>query len=190
MKKSDHTKKKILAASEELFMKKSISKVTVNEITEKAGVAKGTFYLYFDSKETLVWQYLEERLVNLNHIIKNLELYGFSEENIRKVIAHIVSCAKKHKVILRLMHHVKFFTFLGSKRMQDKHVNKWIEWTTIWLEKGKLEGNLSLNDSKFTAYFLVLSVHEVLEKVLLSELPFSFEEAENHLQDIVLKILK
>ena len=98
MKKSDHTKKKILAASEELFMKKSISRVTVNEITEKAGVAKGTFYLYFDSKETLVWQYLEERLFNLNHIIKNLEIDGFSDENIRKVITHIVSYAKNIKL--------------------------------------------------------------------------------------------
>ena len=190
MKKSDHTKKKILAASEELFMKKSISRVTVNEITEKAGVAKGTFYLYFDSKETLVWQYLEERLFNLNHIIKNLEIDGFSDENIRKVITHIVSYAKKHKVILRLMHQVNFFTFLGSKRMKDRHLNNWIEWTTIWLEKGKLEGELSFSDPKFIAYFLVLSIHEVLEKVLLVELPYSFDEAEDHLQGVVLKIIK
>jgi hypothetical protein len=67
-------------------------------------------------KETLAWQYIEERLVNLNHIIKNLELEGFSEENIRKVITHIVSYAKKHKVILRLMHHVKFFHFFMIKK--------------------------------------------------------------------------
>jgi hypothetical protein len=73
--------------------------------------------------------------------------------------------------------------------MQDRHVNNWIEWTTIWLEKGKLEGELSFSDSKFIAYFLVLSIHEVLERVLLSDLPYSFDEAEDYLQEIVLKIL-
>ena len=34
----------------ELFMTKGINKTTISDIVQKAGVAKGTFYLYFSDK--------------------------------------------------------------------------------------------------------------------------------------------
>ncbi len=38
----------------ELFAKKGFDKTTVDEIVARAGVAKGTFYLYFKSKDDLI----------------------------------------------------------------------------------------------------------------------------------------
>lgn len=43
----------ILATAYNLFMTKGISKTSVSDITEDAGVAKGTFYLYFKDKYDL-----------------------------------------------------------------------------------------------------------------------------------------
>ena len=37
-----------------MFVEKGIPNATVADITEAAGVAKGTFYLYYDSKEALL----------------------------------------------------------------------------------------------------------------------------------------
>ncbi|NJE84869.1 TetR/AcrR family transcriptional regulator [Thermococcus sp. CX2] len=48
------TRERILKAAEELFAEKGYDKTTVDEIVEKAGVAKGTFYNYFKSKEELI----------------------------------------------------------------------------------------------------------------------------------------
>lgn len=56
-------KKEILMESaKELFMKKGIENTSVREITTKANVAKGTFYLYFKDKNDLIWQLLNEIL--------------------------------------------------------------------------------------------------------------------------------
>jgi AcrR family transcriptional regulator len=44
----------LLDAAVKVFEAKGISEATVADITEAAGVAKGTFYLYFDSKEHLL----------------------------------------------------------------------------------------------------------------------------------------
>lgn len=44
----------LLDAGEELFRDKGVAATTVAEITERAGVAKGTFYLYFPTKDHLV----------------------------------------------------------------------------------------------------------------------------------------
>jgi AcrR family transcriptional regulator len=44
----------LVEAAEAVFVERGIARATVDEITARAGVAKGTFYLYFSSKEELV----------------------------------------------------------------------------------------------------------------------------------------
>lgn len=53
----------LLEASIEVFKEKGIAGATVADITEAAGVAKGTFYLYFESREHLLLA-LREEMVN------------------------------------------------------------------------------------------------------------------------------
>jgi AcrR family transcriptional regulator len=47
-------KTEILDAAEELFTTKGYSETTVNDILNKVGIAKGTFYYYFKSKEEVM----------------------------------------------------------------------------------------------------------------------------------------
>jgi AcrR family transcriptional regulator len=44
----------LLAASEELFLANGVAATSVEEITNRAGVSKGLFYLYFESKDDLL----------------------------------------------------------------------------------------------------------------------------------------
>jgi AcrR family transcriptional regulator len=53
----------LLDAAVHVFAQKGIGKTTVSDVTEAAAVAKGTFYLYFDSKDRLVAG-LKERFVD------------------------------------------------------------------------------------------------------------------------------
>jgi AcrR family transcriptional regulator len=53
----------ILEAAVTVFRKKGFSGATIADIAEEAEVAKGTFYLYFDSKDHLLGA-LRERLVD------------------------------------------------------------------------------------------------------------------------------
>lgn len=46
----------LLNAAMDVFSAKGISSATIDEIVAEAGVAKGTFYLYFDSKDHAVGQ--------------------------------------------------------------------------------------------------------------------------------------
>lgn len=45
-----HKQESLLNTAFELFTTKGIAKTTVSDITDRAGVAKGTFYLYFKDK--------------------------------------------------------------------------------------------------------------------------------------------
>ena len=62
-KQPDVRRRELMDAAIHVFAQKGISRSTVADITKVAGVAKGTFYLYFTSKEHLLGA-LKERLVN------------------------------------------------------------------------------------------------------------------------------
>lgn len=59
MERENATKKRIRETALELFQEKSFEKVTLNEICEKSGVNKHTFYYYFKSKDELLEHYYE-----------------------------------------------------------------------------------------------------------------------------------
>jgi AcrR family transcriptional regulator len=59
----DERREDLLEAARTVFAAKGIASATVSDVTEEAGVAKGTFYLYFDSKEALLGV-LKERFVD------------------------------------------------------------------------------------------------------------------------------
>lgn len=52
--KAVETKKKIYESADQLFKKHGFDNVSVDSIVEKAGVSKGSFYVYFDTKNDLI----------------------------------------------------------------------------------------------------------------------------------------
>ena len=53
------TREKIYDAAISLFEEKGYQNTTIEDITERAGTAKGTFYVHFSSKKDLVYHTLE-----------------------------------------------------------------------------------------------------------------------------------
>jgi AcrR family transcriptional regulator len=66
--RSERRREELLDAAATLFRDKGVAATTVSEITDLAGVAKGTFYLYFDSKDHVVAG-LHERLIDGMHAL-------------------------------------------------------------------------------------------------------------------------
>jgi len=53
-KRQKETKERIFRSAMELFQAKGFEDTTVSEITERADIGKGTFFLYFPSKEAIL----------------------------------------------------------------------------------------------------------------------------------------
>ena len=189
-KKGEDTYKNILEAAEQLFLEKSVSKVTINEIVQRTGIAKGTFYLYFESKEALIWDFMDEKFGYADQWIKEIVLKGYSDDEICEIIDFIMVFVKKHMRVLKIMHNVRFHGFLGINRLEDQYMKKWITPFSLWLEKGRLEGSLNIKDSHFMAHYLVVTLHEIVDRVIMDDIPFSIEEVGDELKMITLKLLK
>ena len=66
MRKGEKTKLKLFEAAAQLFGRYDFDDVSVDAIVEAAGVAKGTFYIYFESKDTLIAAFLSDYVSNVD----------------------------------------------------------------------------------------------------------------------------
>ncbi len=55
----------ILAAARRVFARRGFDAATLEEVAQEAGIAKGTLYLYFPSKEEIFWAAVRERMLEL-----------------------------------------------------------------------------------------------------------------------------
>lgn len=98
--------KKIYNAAYELFSQKGINKTAIDEIVSKAGVAKGTFYLYFKDKYDIfdkilikkTSDILEEALFSSKDIV----FEDFISE-ILYICDYIIEYFKENKILLKLL---------------------------------------------------------------------------------------
>ena len=88
MGKVEENKKKkketLLTAAYELFQEKGFSRTTISDIVEKAGLAKGTFYLYFkdkfDLREKLIVHKSAQLFDDAFRELEKKEMSSFEEE--------------------------------------------------------------------------------------------------------------
>jgi AcrR family transcriptional regulator len=77
----------IVQKGKELFSIYGLKKTSITELTNAAGIAQGTFYNFFDSKEELYFEILEMEQANSAQFLKDiLESSHSSKESIRKII--------------------------------------------------------------------------------------------------------
>ena len=104
--KKQEKKQKLLESSFNLFTKKGIKNTSVQEITENAGTAKGTFYLYFKDKYEVENQLiirkskqLFEKAVNA---LKKQTITNFEDEIIF-VINYVIDELNKNRLLLKFI---------------------------------------------------------------------------------------
>jgi AcrR family transcriptional regulator len=58
--RKQRTRRLLMQTAGELILEKGYDNVTIQDITERADVGRGTFYIHFEDKEHLVWEMLRE----------------------------------------------------------------------------------------------------------------------------------
>ncbi|CUB59141.1 HTH-type transcriptional repressor KstR2 [Bacillus subtilis] len=75
VKEYEERRKEILETAERLFLTKGYTKTTVNDILKEIGIAKGTFYHYFKSKEEvmdeIIMRVIKEDVAKAKVIVSN-----------------------------------------------------------------------------------------------------------------------
>lgn len=87
-KRAKRTRKKLKKAALDVFSEKSVDAATVEEITEKADVGKGTLYQHFEDKEEIVITLVEEAI---EHLIEHIRSYESAPETLEDMLEHLLN---------------------------------------------------------------------------------------------------
>ena len=105
--KKQEKRRALLDAAYELFLERGTAKTSVEDITSRAKVAKGTFYLYFQDKGAVMQALLGRVSYQLlsdacTAVEQQTGLESFAEKMVF-VIDHIIESLRKDTVVLRFL---------------------------------------------------------------------------------------
>ncbi len=95
----------ILEAAHKIFAQNGFSGTSVEAIAQEAGVAKGTLYLYYNSKHEIYWAALRSGLVALcGELKQQVDAAGTVEDKLRAYISTKLSFFEQHRDFFKIYH--------------------------------------------------------------------------------------
>ncbi len=101
------TREALINAAQEVIAAKGVYLAVIEEITERADVAKGSFYQYFHDRDDLLHTLLTRRLGELRALIEGTPAAGTLAERIRLLIHHHLEYFLRHEDFLLFLHQIR-----------------------------------------------------------------------------------
>lgn len=138
-------KNELLEAAWELFVQKGYAKVSVNAIIEKVGVAKGTFYHYFETKQDLlqflVRRHAEEHMAEWREIVEDREMTGLEKLNTVLSVSREVKLEHKDLALAFFKHFFQEENFLLRYKYNEELAASAADMLYPVIEQGVMEGD-------------------------------------------------
>ena len=87
-KRASRTRRRLKEAALDVFSEKSVDSATVEEITEKADLGKGTLYQHFEDKEEIVITLVEEAV---EHLTERIRAYDSTPDTLEDMLEHLLN---------------------------------------------------------------------------------------------------
>ena len=145
------TKRKIFEASMKLFAEKGYDATSVEEITATVGVAKGTLYYHFSSKEE-IYNFLLEEVTKLliNNIDVKVSKLNNSIDKLRSIALLQLRVITKYQNLITIYLSQVWGSDQRNQKCQ-KYINDYISKINEIVEDGIKKGELKEGNSEIIA---------------------------------------
>lgn len=206
-------KEEILEAAMSLILKKGYAHTSVEDITNAIGIAKGSFYTYFKSKNLLLKTIIEEQIVSSSEQQKKQLLEGKNFEdillkNIESRVKFLDNDLKRQLVLINLsrntdilgkenrdlMKKIEFMNFNFIKellkkynnelKLKEENIEKYSQIINIIIRGFKME-NIFFDDNSEENFF-IKDIEEAKRRIKDKK----FEEGMDFIYQSILKTIK
>ncbi len=137
----ERRRSQILKAAARLFAEKSFHDVTMEEVAHEVGVAKGTLYIYFESKEKLYLGILENAFEELVDLIENeIAKDDPAPEKLAKVLKLIYGYYSQNKDVLRILSRDETHLIREHYELTEQWRGRGVKLYKRIIQKGIKEG--------------------------------------------------
>lgn len=190
--KGEETKQKIVRSAQKLFVKKGFEATSVREIVEDVGCAKGTFYLYFETKLDLLFYICNGLFHNASMLIAQ-DLSHLEDDPFLQIERLLNNVAKHMEEIeghLRLLHTYEFLKLIQEENLSSSFINDLIHQITQFIKKGIEQGTFREVNPEIYGRIIFSLAHDMLESSILINFPANMQVVKNELMVIIRKILE
>lgn len=174
---------KLISAAYELFESKEAAKVSIDEIVKKAGVAKGTFYLYFKDKYDLISKIILKKAAEF---LKN-EDDSISEADMNsgkfayEVITLLADFLEKNKTLTMLIDKNVHVCVNAVIENRDGKIKQMYDKMLEYFENL----GFSEDDVKIKLYIYIDMIVSSCCNAILRGYPYTLDEIKSNLYEIV-----
>jgi AcrR family transcriptional regulator len=139
--RGQRTRRRLLDAAEETFAESGYHAASITRIVERAGVAQGTFYIYFRSKQEI----FEQLVGDLNNRMREAMSKGVAAgsgdrlEAERRGFAAFFEFAAEHPALYRVIREAEFIAPEAMHRHYERVVEGYVRALTSAMAAGEVE---------------------------------------------------
>jgi len=187
-KSSNERRDDLMNAAEELFLKQGVGPTTIQQITSGAGIAKGTFYLHFASKDDVVLA-LRNRFVREFVLRTEQTVQSRDAKDWRAKLATWVMAVIEGYLDSLPLHDVVFHQ-ASPHSWHDTSTDLLIDHFRAVLEAGARDSAWDIEEARFTAVVLFSGLHAIVDNVLDSGVAIDRHRLGTQLQNICFRAVK
>ncbi|MBN2323071.1 MAG: TetR/AcrR family transcriptional regulator [Spirochaetes bacterium] len=119
-KEKEAIKKALLKKGKALFSRSGLKKTSVGELTQAAGIAQGSLYAFFDSKEELYFEILEAEEKRISAVVeKDLYSIEMTRSGFKRFLTRTVALITENPIVAKMFDDDEY-RILISKIPEDK----------------------------------------------------------------------
>ena len=175
----------------ELFTTKGLTKTTISDIADQAGVAKGTFYLYFkdkyDIRNKLVSHKTGELFFHAHEALSQTELTDFQEQ-VHFIVDHILTELEQNRTLLTFISkNLSWGIFKGAfeEKMPDEDYHFYQSYLDMLAQNG-----LHYKNPELMLFTIIELVSSTSYSCILHSQPVSLAEYRPYLHRTIDCILQ
>jgi TetR/AcrR family fatty acid metabolism transcriptional regulator len=191
-KKDEEKRKKILDAATKVFARVGFSNTRIQDVAQEAGIAHGTVYLYFKSKDDLFISIFQESLGELiDYISSEVQKKDSAEDKLRRMISLQLDVIEENPDLTKLIliEFPRTGNFLTDRNIDV--LSNYIDVIGDVLKNGIEEGIFSTNvKPDIIATMIYAAMQGIATRWILDGMSYSIKTIDVEISEIFLKGLK
>jgi AcrR family transcriptional regulator len=195
-KKKQEKEQRLLEAAFDLFISKGINETTIQDIVDEAGVAKGTFYLYFKDRYEVIDAIISMKTLKLFDDAINesrqIDYKDFTKQFLF-IIDYIIDELTANQQLLKFIYKnlsagIQSIDFKMKTQSNNKNnISKSI--FEMFTQRAQEEG-LHLKDPRVTFFMIIELVGSTCYNAILFNSPLPIQAYKPYLYEAIEKLLK
>lgn len=184
----DDRRRALLAAARRRFVQDGYEATTVSAIVRDAGVAQGTFYLYFRTKEQVLLRLRGEVLAGyLRAFEDGAAEQGTADARLIAGLERIGREVRRQHGLLRVFRHAS--SGVETQRVQLEGRAALAEPLAALIERGQADGSFRVDDARMAAHLVLALLDDLLYEAIEYGRPASAPRTLRHAGRFMLRAL-